>query len=59
MPFSDLTRRQWLLLGLAGLFAFLGAVATVVSTRPALDRDGLARLAAEAGIEPESTGSID
>lgn len=59
MPFSTLSLRHRLLLGLAGLFALLGAVATAVTTKPELDRDGLARLAAEIAIDPETTGAID
>lgn len=58
MPFSTLSRRHRLLLGLAGLFAFFGAFATALTTRPELDRDALMRLAAEAALEPAATGSI-
>jgi hypothetical protein len=59
MRLSDLSRRQKFLLGLAGLFACLGAVAAVVSRPgPELDRGALARLAAEAAEEPVTTGSL-
>lgn len=59
MPLSTLSIRHRLLLGLAGLFALLGAVATTVPTKPELDRDALARLAAEIAHDPETTGAID
>lgn len=59
MPLSTLPRRHRLLIGLAGLFALLGALATAVTTKPELDRDALARLAAEIAHDPETTGAID
>lgn len=59
MPFSNLSRRHRLLCGLAALFALLGVLATAVTTQPDLDRERLARLAAEIAIDPETTGAID
>lgn len=59
MPLSTLSLRHRLLLGLAGLFALLGFVAATLATKPELDRDALARLAAEIALDPETTGAID
>ena len=59
MRLSDLSCRQKILLGLAGVVALLGAVATILSsTKPELDRGTLAKLAAEAAAEPVTTGSV-
>jgi hypothetical protein len=57
MRLSDLSRRHKIVAALAGAFAVLGAVATFLTTQPALDRSALARLAAEAAADPIATGS--
>lgn len=57
MHASKLTRRQALLLAIAGAFA--GVLAAVVTKEPPLDRDGLARLAGEAAAEPATTGALN
>ncbi|HEX8168349.1 MAG TPA: hypothetical protein VF601_21500 [Beijerinckiaceae bacterium] len=59
-----LTRRHALMLGLAALFMAAGFFSAIVMKAPppageALDRDALARLAAEAAMEPAATGSVD
>jgi hypothetical protein len=56
---SKLTRRHALVLGLAALFMLAG-ISSAVFMRPApLDREALARLAAEIALEPATTGSAD
>ena len=59
MRLSDLSRRHKTLLGVAALFALLGAVAASLTTKPELDRGALARLSAEAAFEAVATGSVD
>jgi hypothetical protein len=59
MRLSDLSRRHKILLGLAALFALIGALTAFLTTKPDLDRAALARLAAEAAFEPITTGSVD
>jgi hypothetical protein len=58
MRLSDLSRRHKVLLGMAALFALVGTLATVLTTNPDLDRGALARLAAEAALDPVATGSL-
>jgi len=58
MRLSDLSRRHKILLGMAALFALVGTLATVLTTNPDLDRGALARLAAEAALDPAATGSL-
>jgi hypothetical protein len=58
MRLADLSRRQRLILGLAALFAALGALGTGFAPKPQLDRKALARLAAQAAEGPETTGTI-
>jgi hypothetical protein len=58
MRLSDLSRRHKILLGMAALFAVVGTLATVLTTNPDLDRGALARLAAEAALDPVATGSL-
>jgi hypothetical protein len=58
MRLSDLSRRHKILLGMAALFALVGTLATVLTTNPDLDRGALARLAAEAALDPVATGSL-
>jgi hypothetical protein len=49
MPMPNLTRRHRIFLALAALFALGGAFAAMNPPDRSLDRDTLARLAAEAG----------
>ena len=56
---SKLTRRHALVLGLAALFMLAGISSAVVMRPAPLDREALARLAAEAALEPATTGSAD
>jgi len=58
MRLSDLSRRHKVLLGMAALFALVGTLATVLTTNPDFDRGALARLAAEAALDPVATGSL-
>jgi hypothetical protein len=58
MRLSDLSRRHKILVGMAALFAVVGTLATVLTTNPDLDRGALARLAAEAALDPVATGSL-
>jgi hypothetical protein len=46
-------------LGLAALFMLAGISSAVVMRPAPLDREALARLAAEAALEPATTGSAD
>jgi hypothetical protein len=58
MRLSALSRRHKVLLGLAALIALAGALATFLTAKPELDRGALARLAAQAAIDPVATGSV-
>jgi hypothetical protein len=54
-----LTRRHALLLGLAALLMLVGIASAALMRPSPLDREALARLAAEAATEPATTGSAD
>jgi hypothetical protein len=59
MRLPQLSRRHATLLGIAAIFAMLGAAGTALTSKPELDRAGLARLAGDAAREPATTGSLD
>jgi hypothetical protein len=59
MRLPRLSLRHTLLLGLAALIVFCGALSILVTPEQVLDRDALARLSAEVAEEPVTTGSVD
>ena len=59
MRLPELSRRHIALLGLAAFLVLLGALATMLTAGPDLDRAALAQLAGEAARGPLAARSLD